>query len=43
MTLYCKNTWELKAGGQKEVQFWGKKNHIEGSVVMKVKVGNDAE
>lgn len=38
MTLYGKNLWELKAGGIKKVGFAGKKNHIEGSVNMWLKI-----
>jgi|JI8StandDraft_2_1071088.scaffolds.fasta_scaffold315766_2 hypothetical protein len=40
MTLYGKKLWELTAGGFKKIEFSGKKNHIEGSVVMRVKVDN---
>lgn len=38
MTLYFKTPIELEAAQKKQVSFSGKKNHLEGSAIIKLKV-----
>lgn len=39
MTLYFKSLMEIKAGESKQLVFSGKKNHLEGSANIKLKIG----
>lgn len=43
MTLYFKKVLELKAGQNKEVVLVGKKNHIEGSAMIQLKIDKEEE
>lgn len=43
MTLYFKEMMDLKAGETKNLVFVGKKNHLEGNAVIKLKIDDHEE
>ena len=43
MTLYFKMMMDLKAGETKNLVFTGKKNHLEGNAVIKLKIDGHEE